>query len=72
MQLATEMLPLKGRRRVAPLRLSICVLLTHLFADRYLGNNDTDRREILHEIGPGRVLSPFGGGTPKGSPKSKI
>ena len=38
---------------------------------RYLGDGGTDRREILHDMCPGCVFSPFGGGTP-GIPQSKI
>ena len=54
-----------------PPRLSICVLLTHLFADRYLGNSDTDRREILHDgrYGSRTGSIPYWGRYPQGIPK---
>jgi len=39
---------------------------------RYLGDGDTDRREILHGIGPRQKVSPFGGDAPRRIPKSQI
>ena len=48
----------------------VCCFLT-VSGYRYLGDGGTDRREILHDMCPGCVFSPFGGGTP-GIPQSKI
>ena len=48
--------------------------MSFLYSSRYLGDGATDRREIFYD---GRYRSqaglvPFGVGTLKGSPKSKI
>jgi len=44
-----------------------------LFGDKYLGNGDTDRHEILHDgrYGSLTVLLPFWGGISQGIPKIK-
>jgi len=66
------MLPLKEGRGVAhnfnsPPRLSISILLTHLFfavfGYRYLDDGGTDRRKVLHDgtYASQRCLLPFWG-----------
>ena len=45
----------------------------YVFGCRYLGDGDTDQREILHDgrFGPGHEVPPFVG-YPKRPPKSQI